>query len=355
MCRRSSSASGCTSARWAARCTAWTAAPARTFWVYPAGGAITHTACVAGGKVFFASADGCLYALSADKGELAWKFATPCALWNSPVVHDGRCIFGGRDGKLYAVNVADSKSAWTYTATAALLDSPAIDAARHAVYISDENCVVHAVDAATGVGIWRSAKLSGVTCRSYHPVIAPDGTVLTRTLPFYSWDRARKPYDDACRALFGTQDVTAENSKYPGVYTAMPDWKFSKSLNDDLRRHVLEVIAQPDYVQRFTDELLKGIAADPATQTLWMLDPASGKQTVPAAVLYTSSGKSEFFPPVVTPGRQVVTKWLCLLRSRIDGYQNFLNLGHAGHPHRPGGAGVRRVDQQQRRLRPDRR
>ena len=52
-----------------------------------------------------------------------------------------------------------------------------------AAVVGSEDMHVYAFDAATGRPAWASDKLPGASFRGYHPVIAPDGSVLITVMP----------------------------------------------------------------------------------------------------------------------------------------------------------------------------
>ena len=64
------------------------------------------------GSVFFGSGDGHVYALSADSGELRWKFKTGDVVHSSPGYADGTLYFGSWDSYFYAVDAATGKERW---------------------------------------------------------------------------------------------------------------------------------------------------------------------------------------------------------------------------------------------------
>ena len=125
-------------------------------------------------------------ALRGADGSLAWKVQTGAAVWNAPAIHNGIVFIGSRDENLYAIDAASGQVRWRAAADGPLLNSPAIDARRGRVYIGSEAMRVHAFDVRDGRPVWRSEKLPGVSLRGYHPVIAPDGSVMVTVAPAIS-------------------------------------------------------------------------------------------------------------------------------------------------------------------------
>lgn len=305
------------------------AATGRDLWKATVGGPVFHTACVTDdGLVVFGAGDGTIYALRTADGSPAWTHATGAPIWNAPLAHGGRVYIGGRDGVLYCLNTADGSVAWRYDAGAPLFQSPALDPDRGQVYCTGEDRIVHAVDAATGEPKWRSAKLPGTTARSFHLVVAPDGTVMTNAIPYHSFDRGREPLEAAQRDLLGTETLVEPATRHPGTYTRMPNWRHAKEQNDRFDEHVRGVFAQPDYVERFLEALTRHVEADPQARCLFLLDPDTGREKAMVPVLYTAFAKSAFTPPLVAPDGRVITKWLAFLPSTYQAYQQEVNLAY---------------------------
>ena len=158
-------------------------------WTCRAEGPILHAAAVSDGIVIFGAADGKVRGVRASDGFRVWTVQTGCAVWNAPVVHKGTAVIGGRDGFLYALKLQDGQERWRADLGAPILQSPAIDTKRSRVYVGSEGMVVHAFDSNTGLRVWRSERLPGASMRGYHPVIAPDGSVLLTTQPVIGYDR----------------------------------------------------------------------------------------------------------------------------------------------------------------------
>lgn len=146
-------------------------------WKFDTGGAVRSTPAVAGGVVYFGSYDGNFYALNAADGTLRWKFATegerkfaakglhgskpraqiiPDAwdVWlSSPVVVGGRVFFGSGDGCIYALDVADGKLAWKFATGNVVHSSPAV--VDGVLYVGSFDTFFYALDAATGELKWK--------------------------------------------------------------------------------------------------------------------------------------------------------------------------------------------------------
>ena len=154
-------------------------------WTFQAGGPICHTAGYASGKVMVAALDGCVYAVDAGTGQQLWIFSDPDkdrrvhGFSTAVLLAEDHVFAVDRGGRLFCLNVADGKEIWHYDAGAPADQSPAYDAGK--VFFASEDMVVHAVNAATGAGIWKSEKLDGLSFRWFYPVVV-SGKVIVRSL-----------------------------------------------------------------------------------------------------------------------------------------------------------------------------
>lgn len=115
---------------------------------------------VAGGKVFFGSGDGSLYAVDAKSGVLQWKFATRGVIHSSPAVAGGLVYVGSWDSAVYAIDAESGQQRWVFQAgedpvlhnQVGFQSSPAV--VDGTVYIGCRDAHVYALDAATGKKRW---------------------------------------------------------------------------------------------------------------------------------------------------------------------------------------------------------
>ncbi|PYI80426.1 MAG: hypothetical protein DME26_21645 [Verrucomicrobia bacterium] len=239
----------------------------RDVWTFKAGGAILHTVAVGGGnegksRVFFGAADGRIYAVTTADGRLAWSVQTGAAIWNSPAIHNNLLMIGSRDGKLYATDASSGKMKWTGATGGPLLCSPALDPKRDAVYIGSEDMRVYAFDPRNGKQIWRSEKLPGVSLRGYHPVIAPDGSVMVTVAPAISLDRFQPLLLEMVKEIFGD----------------FASWRHKKEENARLREENFKLLAKPETYEAQLNYLRKRLSDEPFYQTFFVLDPVTGQQ-----------------------------------------------------------------------------
>jgi hypothetical protein len=287
------------------------AATGEDAWTRQLGGAVLHTCALAGGRVFVPSADGKLYALDASSGEVLWMLETGAAIWNAPAIFQDLVLVGSRDGNLYACTAATGELRWKAATAGPLLNSPAIDARSRRVYIGSEEMCVYAFDLADGRCVWKSPKLPGVSFRGYHPVIAPDGSIMITVTPHAGGDAIQELMTDMVKAIFGD----------------MASWRHTKEQNDALKRKNFAQFDNPATYPRQMQYLRKRLTDEPAYQTFFVLDPQTGKPKFVTPIVYAESMNGGGAPPVVTPDGRVIVKYSALLKSRYGQYSPFLNVG----------------------------
>jgi hypothetical protein len=283
----------------------------KTVWSFTAGGAILHSAAAADGKVFFGCADGGIYALNTAHGEVAWTVPTGAAVWNAPALHNGVVFIGSRDQHLYAISANNGHVLWTAPTGGPLLNSPAVDPKTGRVYIGSEDMCVYAFALKDGSQVWRSERLPGVSMRGYHPVIAPDSSVLVTTAPGIGVDTFQNLLLEMVKSIFGD----------------FASWRRSKEANDILREENFALMQKPETYRAQMDYLRKRLTEERAWQTFFVLEPATGQQKFVAPVVYAESMNGPGAPAVVTPKGEVIIKFQALLKSRYEHYSPFLNVG----------------------------
>lgn len=184
-------------------------------WTYQAGGPILHTAGYANGKVLFACMDGLVYALDAADGKEAWttESGRRYGFETAVLLAEDKVFAVDCGGRLFALARADGRKLWHYDAGAPVSQSPAWNAAR--VYFASEDMHVHAVRAADGARLWRSAKLGGLSFRYFHPVVV-DGKVIVRSMA--CGPHLADHTQPALRALFALDEQTGEEA------IVLPQW-----------------------------------------------------------------------------------------------------------------------------------
>ena len=284
----------------------------KDIWQFKIRSAILHTCAVYDNKVFFGDAEGKVYAVNANDGRLLWSVKTGSAIWNSPLVYEGVVVIGGRDSALYAIDAETGQIKWKAKTDGPLLSSPALDVETGRIYIASEDMHVYAYDFRNGTRLWRSRKLPGVSFRGYHPVVAPDGSVMITVTPSISLDSFNPILHDMVRKIFGD----------------FASWRHTKEENEQLRRQNFEVMQKPGTYEAQLRYIRKRLTEQPIFQTFYVLHPDTGRQKFVAPIVYAESMNGTGAPPLVTPDGKVVVKFRALLRSRYQHYSPFLNVGY---------------------------
>ena len=281
-------------------------------WVFSAGGAILHACAVGEGKVVFGCADGEVYALNVADGKPAWSVQTGQAVWNAPLIHQGVVLIGSRGASLYAIDLGTGIVKWKAATNGPLLSSPALDARNNRAYAASEDMHVYAFDFGDGRQVWHSAKLPGVSFRGYHPVVAPDGSVMVTVAPSMSLESFDPILMDMVKEIFGD----------------FASWRHKKEENDRLRESNFKKMAEPGTYEAQLSYIRKRLTEEPIYQTFSVLDPDTGRQKFVTPIVYAESMNGTGAPPIVTAGGKVIVKFQALLRSRYEHYSPFLNVGY---------------------------
>lgn len=279
----------------------------RDAWTYSAGGPILHTCAVGESKVVFGCADGKICAVNAADGKPAWSVQTDKAVWNAPLIHRGTAVAAG-----YAIDLRTGAIKWKAETQGRLLSSPALDADRERVYLASEDMHVYAIDFKNGRRLWQSEKLPGVSFRGYHPVVAPNGSVMVTTSPALNLDSFEPILMDMVKVVFGD----------------FASWRHNKGDNDRLREANFKKMAEPGTYEAQLNYLRKRLTAEPIYQTFFVLDPDTGRQEFVTPIVYAESMNGTGAPPIVTADGKVIVKYQALLRSRYEHYSPFLNVGY---------------------------
>ena len=245
----------------------------RDVWAFSARGAIPHTCAVGEGKVVFGCADGKVYALNVGDGRLLWSMQTGQAIWNAPLIHEGTVLVGSRDSSLYAIDLGTGAVRWKVPAGGPLLSSPALDARNNRVYVAGEDMHVYAFDFGDGKQVWQSAKLPGVSFRGYHPVVAPDGSVMVTTTPSMSLESFDPILMDMVKEIFGD----------------FASWRHKKEENDRLREANFKKMAEPGTYEAQLSYIRNRLTQEPIYQTFFVLDVDTGRQKFVTPIVYAES------------------------------------------------------------------
>jgi outer membrane protein assembly factor BamB/tRNA A-37 threonylcarbamoyl transferase component Bud32 len=122
-------------------------------WRYKAKRAITSSAIVANGVVFFCSLDSYIYALDAKSGFLIWRFKMNKGSISSPSVAENLLYTGAIDGNIYCVNTNSAKEVWRFETENQVTGSPII--IEDELYCGSVDGYLYCLDRQTGQLRWK--------------------------------------------------------------------------------------------------------------------------------------------------------------------------------------------------------
>ena len=149
-------------------------------WKFETGDSVVSSPAIAkDGTIYVGSADGYLYAISAD-GTLNWKFETGDSVVSSPAIATNGTIYvGSRDGYLYAISV-DGTLRWKFETGDSVFSSPAV-ATNGTIYVGSADGHLYAISP-TGTLSGCSPELEyGYTAGTPHglPFLTASGQLLS--------------------------------------------------------------------------------------------------------------------------------------------------------------------------------
>jgi uncharacterized repeat protein (TIGR01451 family) len=238
-------------------------------WSFASQGPIRHSAGVAGSTVVFSSHDGYTYGLNVANGALQWKTYTGPSQ-TAPLMDEARgwVYVASSSGRLTALSLANGAQVWQYDSGAPILTSPALSSDGQTVFLGNEDIRAIAVRASDGGELWRTS-LQGQSLADRYPVVAAD-KVIYRSQPLYFFHLLLHEGDDIM------DQAGSVNSDWAA------DWSNVKP--------------------RIVDYL----TAQPAKQTFFALNAATGASSGVAPVLYTFGVNEIPNTPVIRNGSAYV-------------------------------------------------
>lgn len=131
-------------------------------WRFKAKRAITSTATIAQGIVFFTSVDATLYALDAKTGWVIWRFRLGRPSISSPYVHQEQLYVGSIDGVIYCLEVGSAKEIWRYVTQNQVTASPTV--LDQWVLCGSVDGNLYCLDTKTGILNWKFETQGPITC-----------------------------------------------------------------------------------------------------------------------------------------------------------------------------------------------
>lgn len=123
-------------------------------WKVPSQGAISSTAALYGGVLYYGTETGMMFAVKADDGKVIWKvrLGGPIKL-SSPAVFSKIVIVGCMDNNVYALDRGTGEIVWKHSAFMPVASSPTI--ANGMVYIGSIDKTLYALDVDSGSVQWQ--------------------------------------------------------------------------------------------------------------------------------------------------------------------------------------------------------
>jgi outer membrane protein assembly factor BamB/tRNA A-37 threonylcarbamoyl transferase component Bud32 len=122
-------------------------------WRYRAKRAITSSATVANGMVFFCSLDSYIYSLDAKSGYFIWRFKMDKGSISSPCVAESLLYTGAIDGNIYCVNIDNAKEVWRFETENQVTGSPIIQDDK--LFCGSVDGYLYCLDRQTGQLHWK--------------------------------------------------------------------------------------------------------------------------------------------------------------------------------------------------------
>lgn len=122
-------------------------------WRYKAKRAITSSAVMADGMVYFCSLDGYVYALDAKSGYLIWRFKMDKGSISSPCIKGNLLFTGAIDGNIYCVNRHSGKEIWRFQTENQVTGSPIL--LEDELYCGSVDGHLYCLDAQIGKLRWK--------------------------------------------------------------------------------------------------------------------------------------------------------------------------------------------------------
>lgn len=130
-------------------------------WKFKTGGPVVSSAAVSGGRVYFGSDDGFVYALRLKDGTKLWSFKAGRkgdVVQATPLVEGSAVVVGASNGYLYSLDAATGKQRWKYRTDDKILGAanaaPAPIGDGTWIVVGSYDNLVHCVNASTGKRLW---------------------------------------------------------------------------------------------------------------------------------------------------------------------------------------------------------
>ena len=195
-------------------------------WVYPEEESLTavikSSPLVGEDLVYFGGGDGKLYAITKDKGTLAWNFTTKGIMNSSPVLMDGVIYVGSSDDHLYALDAKTGEPRWPggFQVRDDVSTSPAVVGGL--VYFLSSDMILYAAHTSGGRGPKWAVRV-GSWSRSATPIVSENTVYLAagNTMQAYQAKSGRLKWG----VKFQTDITTVPAADPTGIYFACKNGK----------------------------------------------------------------------------------------------------------------------------------
>jgi outer membrane protein assembly factor BamB len=125
-----------------------------TLWAKDYARAFTSPLTFARERIYAGSADGALYAIATENGEVIWKAATQDAVRGGVLITDIAIYFGSDDGALRGVELEKGQEIWKFQTKGKIRCTPLADT--HNFYFGSSEGFFYAIDRVSGKVKWQS-------------------------------------------------------------------------------------------------------------------------------------------------------------------------------------------------------
>jgi len=281
------------------------AATGKRIWKKPVGGPILHTAAAADGRVFFASLDGRIRAVSADDGSDVWTFdaGLDTGFSSAVALADGRVYAASRGGTVFAIDQRSGEKLWSCNLSVPVLQSPAcLPAAKDRpgrLFVGGMDMRVYALDTETGKLAWRSERLFGQALKDYWPVVFRNKVIVRSMIAYPKPPVANRTrfYSPENFPLTWADPLPDPSWRYDDEQTrakAMEHGKWYLRHSDQVARGEL-----PPEIENAQIRLIEHYRKHPEDKDMFVLDAATGAEAVVAPHWCAQTMNGATAPPCV--------------------------------------------------------
>ena len=125
-------------------------------------GAFEATPVVDEERVYIGDADGTLFALDFDTGDVQWKFTTELGFVSAPALRDGLVYQGDLDGHFFCLDAVRGEKRWEFSAEAEISGGPNFHGPN--VLFGSQDATLYCLNAGTGDVVWKHTIDDQIRC-----------------------------------------------------------------------------------------------------------------------------------------------------------------------------------------------